>query len=140
MRDIAEAARAYSMASMPGEEVLEFHVRLIPGGRASQHIAETLKVGDSVQVEGPYGSAHLRPDDDSPLVLVAGGSGLAPANPIARTALLLQPDRRAALYFGLGEEVHGLDEGTLRVSVVRKSVRSVKSGVLGVDFGGRSLF
>src|SRR3546814_16427251 len=40
-------ARAYSMASMPGEEVLEFHVRLIPGGRASQHIAETLKVGGS---------------------------------------------------------------------------------------------
>src|SRR3546814_4102953 len=93
MRDIAEAARAYSMASMPGEEVLEFHVRLIPGGRASQHIAETLKVGDSVQVEGPYGSAHLRPDDDSPLVLVAGSSGLAPAKSIARTALMMQPDR-----------------------------------------------
>src|SRR3546814_2895900 len=56
------------MASMPGEEVLEFHIRLIPGGRVSTHIADSLKVGDSAQIEGPYGSAHLRPDDDGPLV------------------------------------------------------------------------
>lgn len=112
-------ARAYSMASMPGEEVLEFHVRLIPGGRASQHIAETLKVGDSVQVEGPYGSAHLRPDDESPLVLVAGSSGLAPAKSIARTALMAQPDRRVHLYFGVRDEDHVYDEGALQVLVSR---------------------
>lgn len=112
-------ARAYSMASMPGEEVLEFHVRLIPGGRVSQHIAETLKVGDSVQIEGPYGSAHLRPDDDSPLVLVAGSSGLAPAKSIARTALMTQPDRRVHLYFGVRDEAHVYDERPLQVLVSR---------------------
>src|SRR3546814_6591529 len=67
-------ARAYSMASMPGEEVLEFHIRLIPGGRVSTHIADSLKVGDSAQIEGPYGSPHLRPDDDGPVVLIAGRS------------------------------------------------------------------
>src|SRR3546814_13839349 len=110
MRDIAEAARAYSMASMPGEEVLEFHVRLIPGGRASQHIAETLKVGDSVQVEGPYGSAHLRPDDDSPLVLVAGSTGLDPATSIARTALMMPQDHRVHPDFGERAPDHVIDD------------------------------
>src|SRR3546814_15818700 len=49
-------ARAYSMASMPGEEVLEFHVLLIPGGRHSQHIADTLKVGHRRPGERPHGS------------------------------------------------------------------------------------
>src|SRR3546814_11441183 len=92
------------MASMPGEEVLEFHIRLIPGGRVSTHIADSLKVGDSAQIEGPYGSAHLRPDDDGPLVLIAGSSGLAPATSIARTALLRQPERRGHLYIALRTE------------------------------------
>src|SRR3546814_5388265 len=94
------------MASMPGEEVLEFHIRLIPGGRVSTHIADSLKVGDSAQIEGPYGSAHLRPDDDGPLVLIAGSSGLAPAKSLARTALLRQPERRVHLYFGVRDEGH----------------------------------
>ena len=112
-------ARAYSMASTPGEEVLEFHVRMIPGGRVSAHIENDLKVGDRVQIEGPYGSAHLRPEDDSPLVLVAGSSGLAPAKSIARTALDSRPDRRVHLYFGVRSEAHVYDEKELQVLVSR---------------------
>lgn len=107
-------ARAYSMASMPGDEVLEFHIRVIPGGRVSAHIENELKVGDSVQIEGPYGSAHLRPGDDSALVLVAGSSGLAPAKSIARTALAGKPDRRVHLYFGVRDEAHVYDERELK--------------------------
>jgi len=112
-------ARAYSMASTPGEEALEFHIRMIPGGRVSEHIAKNLKVGDQVQVEGPFGSAHLRPEDDSPLVLVAGSSGLAPAKSIARTALNSQPDRRVHLYFGVRSEAHVYDEMELNLLVSR---------------------
>src|SRR3546814_3164463 len=112
------------MASMPGEEVLEFHIRLIPGGRVSTHIADSLKVGDSAQIEGPYGSAHLRPDDDGPLVLIAGSSGLAPAKSIARTALLRQPERRVHLYFGVRDEGHVYAERAFQVLVSdRKSTR-----------------
>lgn len=114
-------ARAYSMASMPGEEVLEFHVRLIPGGRVSAHIQDHLKVGDTVQIEGPYGSAHLRSGDDSPLVLIAGSSGLAPVKSIARTALRSQPDRRVHLYFGVRNEAHVYDERELKVLAARHS-------------------
>lgn len=112
-------ARAYSMANMPGEEVLEFHIRIIPGGRVSDHLNHDLKVGDSVQVEGPYGSAHLKPDDDSPLVLVAGSSGLAPAKSIAQTALLGRPQRRVHLYFGVRNEAHVYAEPELQVLLSR---------------------
>ena len=112
-------ARAYSMANTPGEEVLEFHIRLIPGGRVSRHIEEELKVGDSVQIEGPFGTAHLRPEDHGPLVLVAGSSGLAPAKSIVRTALRSQPDRRVHLYFGVRNEAHVYDENELKVLVSR---------------------
>jgi len=112
-------ARAYSMASMPGEEVLEFHIRVIPGGRVSEHLENDLKVGDSVQIEGPYGSAHLQPDDMSPLVLVAGSSGLAPAKSIVQTALKGAPERRVHLYFGVRNEAHVYAEPELQVLVSR---------------------
>lgn len=112
-------ARAYSMANVPGDEVLEFHIRLIPGGRVSGHIGHQLQVGDPVQVEGPYGSAHLRPDDDSPLVLIAGSSGLAPAKSIARTALNGRPDRPVHLYFGVRSEAHVYDERELKLLAAR---------------------
>jgi CDP-4-dehydro-6-deoxyglucose reductase/ferredoxin-NAD(P)+ reductase (naphthalene dioxygenase ferredoxin-specific) len=112
-------ARAYSMANMPGEEVLEFHIRLIPGGRVSAFIDQELKVGDSVQVEGPYGSAHLKPDDNSPLVLVAGSSGLAPAKSIVQTALEGRPERRVHLYFGVRNEAHVYAEPELQLLVSR---------------------
>lgn len=112
-------ARAYSMANMPGEEVLEFHVRLIPGGRVSDYLENELKVGDSVQVEGPYGSAHLKPEDDSPLVLVAGSSGLAPAKSIVQTALRGRPERRVHLYFGVRNEAHVYAEPELQLLVSR---------------------
>src|SRR3546814_14096558 len=45
-------ARAYSMASMPGAEVQEFHIRLIPGGRVIQPIPHSLTVGDSAELTG----------------------------------------------------------------------------------------
>ncbi len=112
-------ARSYSMANAPGDEVLEFHIRMIPGGQASEHIDSHLKVGDEVQIEGPYGSAHLRPEDDSPLVLVAGSSGLAPAKSIVRTALHSQPERPVHLYFGVRSEAHVYDEPELKVLVSR---------------------
>ena len=107
-------ARAYSMANTPGDEALEFHVRLIPGGTVSDHIATELKAGDRIEIEGPFGNAHLRPEDNSPLVLVAGSSGLAPAKSIIRTALRSQPDRSVHLYFGVRSEEHVYDESELK--------------------------
>jgi CDP-4-dehydro-6-deoxyglucose reductase/ferredoxin-NAD(P)+ reductase (naphthalene dioxygenase ferredoxin-specific) len=112
-------ARAYSMANTPGEEVLEFHVRLIPGGRVSDYIEQRLQIGEQVQIDGPYGTAHLRPEDDGPLVLVAGNSGLAPAKSILRTALSARPERQVHLYFGVRDEAHVYDEGELNLLVSR---------------------
>ena len=45
--------RDYSMANVPGDPILEFHVRRTAGGATSLHVSERLKVGDSVRVEGP---------------------------------------------------------------------------------------
>ncbi|MCA0301259.1 MAG: 2Fe-2S iron-sulfur cluster binding domain-containing protein [Proteobacteria bacterium] len=96
--------RDYSMASLPGEPVLEFHVRRTPGGVASAHVFETLEIGDAVRVEGPSGTASLREAHRGPIIAVAGGSGMAPIRAIVEQALNRGMPQHIYLYFGVRSE------------------------------------
>lgn len=105
-----EHARPYSMAGTSADGELEFHVRLVPGGRVTAYIAEQLKPGDAVRVSGPLGSAYLRRRHDGPMLCVAGGTGLAPVLSIVRGALAHGMRNPIHLYFGVRSErdVYGL--------------------------------
>lgn len=106
-------ARCYSMANRPDEEALEFHIRLLPDGQVSEHVRSRLKVGDTVRVEGPFGRAHLYPEQMEPIIALAGGSGLAPVKSIVRTALHAGMDCDIHLYFGVRDEEDIYDEAEL---------------------------
>jgi CDP-4-dehydro-6-deoxyglucose reductase/ferredoxin-NAD(P)+ reductase (naphthalene dioxygenase ferredoxin-specific) len=95
------APRDYSMANMPGDPVLEFHVRRSAGGTTSAYVAETLKLGDPVWVEGPFGASHLRESHRGPIIAVAGGSGLAPIKSIVERVLAQKLPQHVYLYFGV---------------------------------------
>lgn len=97
-------SKHYSMANTPAEPELEFQIRHMPDGRTSAYVATRLKVGDSVKVSGPLGSSYLRDKHAGPVLLVAGGSGLAPMQSILRTILARDPNRRVTLYFGVRSE------------------------------------
>jgi len=112
-------SRHYSMASMPGEPELLFHVRHMPGGRTSSHVATQLKVGDRVKVSGPLGIAYLRDAHRGPVVLVAGGSGLAPIQSILCTLLERGHDAPVTLYFGVRSERDLYHEALLKDLVAR---------------------
>lgn len=89
--------RNYSLASLPGDDFLEFHVRLYPNGKVSQWIGESLKQGDKMNVSEAIGDcfylARKMPSDKSkeiseqPLLLMGTGTGLAPLYGIVRDAL-----------------------------------------------------
>lgn len=96
--------RTYSMASRPDEELVELHIRAVPGGRTSGLIHASLKQGDTVGIEGPGGSAYLREAHAGPIVALAGGSGLAPIKSIVETALLSGMDQPIHVYFGARTE------------------------------------
>jgi naphthalene 1,2-dioxygenase ferredoxin reductase component len=106
-------ARCYSMANRPDEEALEFHIRLLPDGRVSEHIRSDLKVGDRIRIEGPFGRAHLYPEQTEPIIALAGGSGLAPIKSIVRTALHAGMDCDIHLFFGVRAEDDFYDEAEL---------------------------
>ena len=58
---------------MPGTDLLQFYVRLVPGGAFSDWLASA-KAGDAVELSAPHGTFFLR-DEDRPRLFVAGGNG-----------------------------------------------------------------
>ena len=101
--------RDYSMANVPSRDPegigeIEFHVRFLAGGASSAYVAKTLRPGETVRVQGPYGSSFLRENHTGPIVAIAGGSGLAPVKSIVETALALNMKQPIHLYFGVRAE------------------------------------
>lgn len=103
-------ARPYSMAGLPGDELLEFHVQLVPKGRVSDYIASQLQVGDAIKLSGPLGAAYLRKQHTGPILCVAGATGLAPVLSVVRGAVAAGMPNPIHLYFGLRSprELYGL--------------------------------
>jgi CDP-4-dehydro-6-deoxyglucose reductase/ferredoxin-NAD(P)+ reductase (naphthalene dioxygenase ferredoxin-specific) len=96
--------RDYSMANVPGDPILEFHVRRTAGGATSTHVSEKLKLGDHVRVEGPFGPSYLREAHRGPIIAVAGGSGMAPIKSVIERALQQALPQHIYFYFGVRSE------------------------------------
>jgi len=73
----SEQSRAYSFSSLQKEGEVSFLIRNVPGGLMSSFLTNLAKAGDSMSLAGPLGSFYLRPIQ-RPLLLLAGGTGLAP--------------------------------------------------------------
>lgn len=99
--DIKEkVSRAYSISSSPNvHNSLEIIVRQVPGGICSTYMHKYLKEGDELYVNGPYGDFYLR-EEGRELVLIAGGSGLAPIRSIIHYILEDNIDRHMTFFFG----------------------------------------
>ena len=74
-----QAARSYSIASAPGGNRIELTVQRVPDGEVSPYLLDTFNVGDPIEVRGPVGGWFVwHPTESAPVLLVAGGSGIAP--------------------------------------------------------------
>jgi ferredoxin-NADP reductase len=74
-----QAERSYSIASAPDGTRLELTVVHIDDGEVSPYLAGELRPGDQIELRGPVGGYFVwEPPDGGPLLLVAGGSGIAP--------------------------------------------------------------
>ena len=98
----ADEHRSFSMANTPSEGgVLEFMIKLYPGGRFSGLLADgALNVGDELEVRGPYGVFTLRESSDRPLLFIGGGAGMAPILSLVRALAERNSSRPAVFYYG----------------------------------------
>lgn len=85
-RSTAPVARAYSVASHPGETatlLLNIRLALPPAGKpdAPPGVVSSYlfgrKVGDAITVSGPYGEFFIK-DTEREIVMIGGGVGMAP--------------------------------------------------------------
>lgn len=67
------------MVNAPSEpNKLAFIVKLYANGAFSSQLNKRLQVGDTLEIEGPYGSCFRRENQTVAMILVGGGSGMAP--------------------------------------------------------------
>lgn len=73
------AERSYSIASPPEDRYLMLTVERLDDGEVSPYLTEVLQVGDLLELRGPIGGYFTwQVATGSPILLVAGGSGIVP--------------------------------------------------------------
>jgi ferredoxin-NADP reductase len=74
-----QAERSYSIASAPENGRVELVVERLDDGEVSPYLADELRAGDGLELRGPIGGWFAwDAEEGGPLLLVAGGSGIAP--------------------------------------------------------------
>jgi len=76
--------RYFSPANAPRSDgTIDLHVQLVDGGQVSGPLVRSVRAGDTVRLGAPIGEALVRDEgDDRDLVMVAGGTGLAPLSAV----------------------------------------------------------
>lgn len=92
--------RSFSIASPPHDsELLELHVRRVPGGAFTDGLFGAPAVGSLLRIEGPIGQ-FVYQENSSPLLMIAGGTGFAPLKSMLRHLLEGGIDKPIHLYWG----------------------------------------
>ena len=94
--------RSFSLSTSPlSDELLQLHVRHVPGGFFTGHVFTKMQEKDLIRFQGPFGMFFLREESDRPAILVAGGTGFAPIKSILEYAFAKGITRPLHLYWGV---------------------------------------
>jgi ferredoxin--NADP+ reductase/benzoate/toluate 1,2-dioxygenase reductase subunit len=79
-------AREYSIYSGLNDDFLEILVREVDGGIVSKKLRK-LEVGDTLEINGPYGffMYNVQPPEFKKMLFIASGTGIAPFHSFARS-------------------------------------------------------
>jgi ferredoxin-NADP reductase len=93
-----QAQRSYSVASVPDGTRIELTVERLEDGEVSPYLTDELRPGDRIELRGPVGGYFVwEPSQGGPLLLVAGGSGVAPLMAMIRLRTAAGSDAEARL-------------------------------------------
>jgi ferredoxin-NADP reductase len=80
-----QAERSYSISSAPDAERVELTVERLDDGEVSPYLTDVAGPGDKFEIRGPVGGYFVwDPSPGGPVLLVGGGSGVAPLMAMAR--------------------------------------------------------
>ena len=96
-----EVRRTYSICSNADDRQLRIGVRVHDNGSMSQHLANQLRAGDSIDVLTPTGRFFVEPNPSAARTYCAfaGGSGITPILGIIKNLLAREPHSRFILFY-----------------------------------------
>ena len=95
-----QAERSYSIASAPEDGRLALVVERLEDGEVSPYLTDELRVGDGLELRGPIGGWFTwEAKEGGPLLLVAGGSGIAPLMAMIRHRAAAHSDAPTRLLY-----------------------------------------
>ena len=98
--DDQERTHDFTIASCPCDDKrIEFHVRKLDDDAFSDMVFENLKVGDWLNIQGPYGDFVIDEHEKSPLIMVAFDTGFAAAKSLLEHVTAQETERSLYLYW-----------------------------------------
>jgi CDP-4-dehydro-6-deoxyglucose reductase len=139
--------RSFSIASPPHDsELIELHVRRVPGGGFTAALFDQLREGSLLRIEGPIGQ-FVYVERSMPVLMIAGGTGFAPIKSILRHALEGGSTRDIHFYWGARQEIDVYEEAlvmewarqypNLRFSVVLSEASALDPDIKRPSIAGR---
>jgi ferredoxin-NADP reductase len=128
-----QAQRSYSIASAPENGKVELVVERLDDGEVSPYLTDELRVGDGIELRGPIGGWFAwDAQEGGPLLLIAGGSGIAPLMAMVRHRKASGSDAPARLLFSsrsyeeiiFRDELRDLAAGDESLEVIHTITRS----------------
>ena len=132
-----QAQRSYSIASAPENDRVELLVERLDDGEVSPYLTDELQTGDGMELRGPIGGWFAwDAAEGGPLLLVAGGSGIAPLMAMVRhrkaagsdTPVRLLNSSRSYEEIIFREELERLAAGDETLEVIHTLTRSRPDG------------
>lgn len=119
--------RSYSLSSVSNtDDFLEIQVRHKKNGELSRLLVDEICEGQTLEIMGPNGNCFYQSTIDTPLLLIATNTGIAPIYGIVREALAQQHRAPISIYYGsrnhkglyLLDDLMALANDTTNLSVV----------------------
>jgi ferredoxin-NADP reductase len=137
-----QAQRSYSIASAPENGRVELLIERLDDGEVSPYLTEELRAGDGLELRGPIGGWFAwDAREGGLLLLVAGGSGIAPLMAIIRHRQAAGNEVPVRLLFSsrsyeeviFREELESLAAGDETLEITHTLTRSAPPGWQGYD-------
>jgi ferredoxin-NADP reductase len=137
-----QAQRSYSIASAPEDGRVELLVERLEDGEVSPYLTDELRTGDGLELRGPIGGWFAwEAREGGPLLLVAGGSGIAPLMAMIRHHKAARSEVPVRLLFSsrsyeeiiFREELEKLAADNNPVEITHTLTRSTPPGWTGYD-------
>jgi ferredoxin-NADP reductase len=132
-----QAQRSYSIASAPEDGRVELLVERLEDGEVSPYLTDEIRAGDGLELRGPIGGWFAwEAREGGPLLLVAGGSGIAPLIAMIRHHKAAGSDTPVRLLFSsrsfeeviFREELEGLAAENNALQIIHTLTRSTPPG------------